>query len=583
MNHPYFHKFKVEIVNKPYYTETGINYPKTAVISFYNQHERLIGIDDYGYLPTADVYDRIEHDKALNLDECYVKDFSFTAYRRLILMNKADSVKLKNVSAKNAFFHSTHVIDFSHLDIESGTSDFSGCCFIAYELTFINTKFGSGNVDFSYSLFRNEKNDFSNIIIDEGDIIFKNSIFTSGIKNFQYAAFGKGFVNFTNTEFNNGDVSFLNTYFGDGKVSFKVARFGEGKVDFHYSKFGKGDISFERTEFGNGVVDFKAVEFNEGKVNFNRAVFDKGEATFEGSSTKGRITFKKTVFNCNYLSFEIAEYNNIELNLEKAIFNNCNLSFYGGIFKKLSLKGCHLDDYVDMRVRKCNEIDISDTVIRDIIDFKPFEFDIDLNVLNISAVRLLGTIYIDWENNNVNKLISNQSNTSLLEKAEQFRVLKENFNSIGQYKDEDKSYVCFMRYEQKAEYVEIFKNNKLRFLYKLPVYIFKKVIFDYVGLYATSPLRVLASMLVAYILFSLIYFVVLLLNIGDIVSGIGGEHAIISTIGKSFYHSGITFFTIGYGDFYPLGLVRWLSQIEGFTGVFLMSYFTVAFVHKILR
>jgi len=40
---------------------------------------------------------------------------------------------------------------------------------------------------------------------------------------------------------------------------------------------------------------------------------------------------------------------------------------------------------------------------------------------------------------------------------------------------------------------------------------------------------------------------------------------------------------VGYGDCSPVGLFKFLSPIEGFIGVFLMSYFTVAFVRKILR
>jgi hypothetical protein len=52
---------------------------------------------------------------------------------------------------------------------------------------------------------------------------------------------------------------------------------------------------------------------------------------------------------------------------------------------------------------------------------------------------------------------------------------------------------------------------------------------------------------------------------------------------RAFYHSAITFLTIGYGDHYPYGSIRWVSSMEGFFGLFLMSYFTVAFVRKVLR
>ncbi|OQY00769.1 MAG: hypothetical protein B6I20_08280 [Bacteroidetes bacterium 4572_117] len=62
-----------------------------------------------------------------------------------------------------------------------------------------------------------------------------------------------------------------------------------------------------------------------------------------------------------------------------------------------------------------------------------------------------------------------------------------------------------------------------------------------------------------------------------------GDPRDLSLVEKGFYHSAITFLTIGYGDYYPSGIIRWLSGVEGFIGLFLMSYFTVAFVRKILR
>jgi hypothetical protein len=53
--------------------------------------------------------------------------------------------------------------------------------------------------------------------------------------------------------------------------------------------------------------------------------------------------------------------------------------------------------------------------------------------------------------------------------------------------------------------------------------------------------------------------------------------------GNSLYYSGITFLTIGYGDYFAWGILKPVAVLEGFSGVFLMSYFTVAFVRKILR
>ena len=105
------------------------------------------------------------------------------------------------------------------------------------------------------------------------------------------------------------------------------------------------------------------------------------------------------------------------------------------------------------------------------------------------------------------------------------------------------------------------------------------------GRYATDPLRVLVTMLVTYLLFTLLY--VLIAEFGDIhiVSSLYSpdDPKVLTNIQKAFYHSAITFLTIGYGDYYPEGISRWISSVEGFVGLFMMSYFTVAFVRKVLR
>ena len=109
---------------------------------------------------------------------------------------------------------------------------------------------------------------------------------------------------------------------------------------------------------------------------------------------------------------------------------------------------------------------------------------------------------------------------------------------------------------------------------------FKWLVFDSMGLYATNPARVLISMAVFYFLFSIIYILMILFTSADIISSTSDQLGIVA---RSFYHSAITFFTIGYGDHYPFGAARIVSSIEGFMGVFLMAYFTVAFVRKVLR
>ncbi|HUW04934.1 MAG TPA: ion channel, partial [Williamwhitmania sp.] len=85
-----------------------------------------------------------------------------------------------------------------------------------------------------------------------------------------------------------------------------------------------------------------------------------------------------------------------------------------------------------------------------------------------------------------------------------------------------------------------------------------------------------------YLLFSGVFMFFITVGEGNInPSGIHPDT--LTVFERSLYHSAITFFTIGYGDFYPSGPLRIVCGVEGFVGVFLMAYFTVAFVRKILR
>jgi len=257
------------------------------------------------------------------------------------------------------------------------------------------------------------------------------------------------------------------------------------------------------------------------------------------------------------------------------------LSFNSAVFKVLSLRSCHLDHYVDLRIASADELDLSDSIVRDIVDLEPYNVKVSIRILNLSGMRLLGKIYLDWKRNDCMNAILNQESTDLQTKAEQFRILKENYNVTGKYDDEDRAYVMFKRLEAKAALEEAKKSLKgIRLVSAYLNYGFRYLVFDAAGQYATNPVRVLVSMGVSYVFFSLIYLFEMLFTRADIIASVDDK---LSVVAKAFYHSAITFLTIGYGDHYPFGPIRWMSGVEGFVGLFLMSYFTVAFVRKILR
>jgi len=578
-----YSNYHVEIKKIKFIADDSRTCDCTATVSFHDKKGELVHSESFGVVDVNYVYGLIFSGKDVNLDNLYVSEFSLSVYRQLNGIEKKELVPIKNFSARNAFFEARLTNDFSFSSFSGPEINFEGCHFAKGKVQFNGSVFGKGNVIFSNSFFRNGNIDFSGSVFSDGDFMFKNVIVKDGIKDFQDIKFGNGEVSYANTEFNRGDLLFINTHFNSGKFNFKVTRITGGKVDFHYSVFGDCEIAFERTEFGDSRVDFRTVDFGSGKINFNRSIFGNGEVNFEGASCKAsKFQFKRAEMGVGKKYFNLMEMSDTDIIFERTEFGNGDVSFYESKFHSISLKSCHLDNYFDLRISKAQALNISDTIVRDIVDLEPYDFPVQIQTLDMSGMRLLGKLYIDWYNNKCKNIIVSQVETNLRQKSEQFRILKENFNGTGKYEDEDKAYIMFKRYEADHWLTEQKEKGGIKKVAGYIPYSFQWLVFDKMGLYATSPGRVLFSVVVFWIIFGILYFVTSLSGLGKTVSSVGNPDN-LSVLVQSFYHSAVTFFTIGYGDVYPFGLSRAISGIEGFMGVFMMSYFTVAFVRKVLR
>ena len=577
-----FQSIDHQLFDTPFYRNDGVSFHHTVRVSFKDARGKVVMEKSYGYLTLAQIYDTIGQQGKIDLGECFIDNFSLTACRRYLLMAKNDRLAIQSFSAKDALFYSTLKIDFSFADFVD-IVDFDGAIFVAEEVSFHQTKFSRNGVLFSNTVYKAANFDFSRVVYSGGDVIFKNAVFSEGVKNFQDSRFLDANVCFVNVDFGDGDVSFINTHFYNTLTDFKVATFGKGKVDFHFAKFKTGDISFERVEFGSGRKDFRTVEFGTGKANFNRCNFDDGDISFEGAdSNGGRLLFRKSFFGEGEVCFDIFEGKMADVLFEHVSFEKGSVTFSGGSFQNLTLTSCLFSDRLDLRVAAAKSIDLSDSIVRDIVDFRPHDQEQCVGTLDITGLKLLGRIYLDWQQNHAKMLVYGQPNTTFCDKAEQFRILKENFNGLGQYDDEDKAYVEYRRCEQKCKLHQQLKEEGMVKIIAYPRYYWKILLYDWMGLYATRPSRVFVSMGAVYLLFSLIYMLLISLGIGNI-NASGGHPDSLGIVSRSLYHSAITFFTIGYGDFFPSGPIRIVCGIEGFVGVFLMAYFTVAFVRKILR
>jgi hypothetical protein len=207
--------------------------------------------------------------------------------------------------------------------------------------------------------------------------------------------------------------------------------------------------------------------------------------------------------------------------------------------------------------------------------------------LSLKSLENLGYIYLEWSehiSNSIYKYVSHivESPTPYWDIAKQYRLLKENFHKIGQYNDEDKAYVEFRRYEALSEWHGEHAKNAISKIKNKLLFLIKWVISDLIGVYATSPIRILSSLIISIGSFGAVYY---LCHVGVGKFGIG----ILQNVEAALYYSAITAFTAGYEGINPTSfaaynqLVSLLTCIEAFVGLFLMAYFTVAFSRKVLR
>lgn len=578
-----FANYKVKIRPTPFNGKSGLRSKSTASISFYSENKKELEYIELAFITTEEIYNKIDNGEDIIIDECYIENFSLSNYRKSRKLADETIIDLNNFSSIGTFYDSRHETDFSYANFLNNKLSFNKSTFINGQINFHKARFSDGIKNFTNIIFKNGNVDFSNVDFGSGKIDFKNTIFCAGEKDFKHVKFGAGDISFVNTEFGEGNVYFVNTNFCEGNVSFKVARFDTGDINFQFAHFKKGDISFEKTEFGEGKVDFRTVEFDEGKVNFNRSKFGKGEITFDGSQLiLSRMTFKKANLESGILTFEEVEYGDSEVLFDNTDFGDCNVYFGKSVFNQLSLTSCHINKHIDFRVSKCDYLNLSDTIVRDIIDFSTYNSMVDINCLNITGMRLIGQIYIDWFDNDLKNIIAKQIDTNDTQKAEQFRILKENFGRTGNYKYEDMAYIQFKRYEQKDNLNDILSSSRINIIVKYPLHFFKWIIVDKMGLYATSPARVLASLFTVYLLFSLLHITCPYI-MNTTISCIDPKSNFIIKVLDTFYYSLITFSTVGYGDCTPTGFLKFIAAIEGFIGPFMLSYFTVAFARKILR
>lgn len=79
--------------------------------------------------------------------------------------------------------------------------------------------------------------------------------------------------------------------------------------------------------------------------------------------------------------------------------------------------------------------------------------------------------------------------------------------------------------------------------------------------------------------FGLIYFILSFYELTLVENVKDGNDSILSLLLRSFYFSGVTILTIGYGDITPLGIGRFVALVQALIGYILPTAFVLKLVH----
>lgn len=113
---------------------------------------------------------------------------------------------------------------------------------------------------------------------------------------------------------------------------------------------------------------------------------------------------------------------------------------------------------------------------------------------------------------------------------------------------------------------------------------YSKVVDLFCG-YGEDPLRVVLFSLLLIFFSSLFYYIFGLRFAGEyqVFSLHNGFEENVIFFFECLYYSVVTFTTLGYGDFIPVGFSRLVAALEAFTGSFTIALFVVVFVKKMTR
>ncbi|GLX80143.1 hypothetical protein tinsulaeT_34830 [Thalassotalea insulae] len=212
----------------------------------------------------------------------------------------------------------------------------------------------------------------------------------------------------------------------------------------------------------------------------------------------------------------------------------------------------------------------------------------NLNCANLNGANLLG---IKWKGCKIEhlsigkKLVQEVRAKQLLKEGEQALALDQFEQAEEIYRDLRKHAEMEGIFTMSGELIQKELTMRRMQMPKASFRRFSSKIVDLFCGYGEDPIRIVGISLLLIVICAALYTYTGLSYQGDVLTYDSNKSITenFSLFLSCLYYSIVTFTTLGYGDFTPVGISRAIAAIEAFTGSFTIALFVVVFVKKMTR
>lgn len=519
----------------------------------------------------------------------------------------SDALRKKIENKENNFEGYIFNISVNFRDIVfQDFANFENCQFLGRETSFYKAVFSKGAI-FNQSVFQGMKTTFARALI-QGDFVLFNNV-----------KFEAHETSFLETRFNGKHISFASAKFCGGKLDFSSADF-QGTVFFTHCALESSLISFDKVRYSGPLLSFANSHFkgNEIKLTemdlageqiiFSDCNFENDHVYFDLSQFKAqRILFNNAFFHshsvsfiqCNFefnnLSFEHASLSCIDANFSNCTFKKGSANFTSALFKAKTLKFYPLT-LENSTTTFCRTEFSGDEKIIYILNPKKNDLSFQEVFFHGGRTKLKGDLhaasFIDTSLDNVDlneahwdtrhgrltcrdEIDANRANSMAhFKKASDVcRSIKKCYENFGSYETAGNFYYGEMECKRKLSP----KKNwgGLQFMRLATGY----------GEY---PARVIFTS-IFFIAFCSFFYLMGGVDTGtgiinrELAFDLSQLTATLMDYLHCFYFSVVSFTTLGYGDYHPVGWSRVIGASEGFFGAFFISMFVLTIGRKMNR